>query len=79
MRPSCQTLSNAFDMSVNTHWTIYSSSNNAYIAWVTDKSWLRKKSPGLKPDWFVEIRLLVMKRMSSLEKIILDEKKTCLF
>ena len=38
MRPSCKTLSCAFDMSRNTPQTSYPSSKDAYIPWVIDKS-----------------------------------------
>ena len=64
MRPACQTLSNAFDMSRKTPQTSYLSSSDACIPWVIDKSWLIQESPGLKPDWFVEIRWFVMKKLN---------------
>ena len=38
MRPSCQTVSNAFDMPRKTPRTSYPSSNDASIPWVIDKS-----------------------------------------
>ena len=60
MRRLHQTSSNAFDMSIIT--PSYPSSNDAYIPLVNDKSWLTQKSPGLKLDWFVEIRWFVMKK-----------------
>ena len=50
MRPSFQTLSNAFDMSKTTPRTSYPSSSDAFIPWVIDKSWLIQESPGLTPD-----------------------------
>ena len=64
MRPSCQTLT-AFDMSKNTPRTSYPSSNDAYIPWVVDKTWLIRESPGLKPDWFVEIRWFEWNKVKS--------------
>ena len=64
MRLSCQTTSNAFTMSRNTPRTSYPSSNDAYISWVIDKSWLMQEPPGLKPDWFVEIRWFVMRKLN---------------
>ena len=63
MRPLYQTLiyhTNAFDMSRNTPQTSYSSSNNAEIPWVIDKSWFMQESSALKLNWFVEIRCYVM-------------------
>ena len=63
MRPSCQALSNAFDMSKNTPWTTCPSLNDAYISWVIDKNWLMQEPPGLKPDWFVEIGDLFWKQV----------------
>ena len=54
--PSCHTLSNAFDISRKTLLTSNPSSSDLYISRVIDKSWLTQESPGLKPDWFCEIR-----------------------
>ena len=62
MRPLCQTLSDAFDMTRNAPRTSHPSSNDLYIPWVVDKSWLIQESPGYKPDWFVEIRSFVVKK-----------------
>ena len=64
MRPACQTLSNAFHMSRKTPRTSYPSSSDEYISWVIDKSWLIQESPGLKPEWFVEIRWFLMKKLN---------------
>ena len=47
MTPLCQTLSNPFDFSRNAPRTSYSLSNDAYIPWAVDKSWLIQKSQGL--------------------------------
>ena len=38
MRPSCSTLSNAFDMSRYKPQTLYPSSNGTYIPWVINNS-----------------------------------------
>ena len=48
--PSCDSLSKALDMSRNPLWISKPSSNDWYILWVIDKSWLMQESPGLKPD-----------------------------
>ena len=50
MRPSCQTLSNAFDISRKTPLTSNPSSNDLYISWVTAKSRFMQETPGLNPD-----------------------------
>ena len=50
------TLSNACDTR-NTPLTLGPSSKELYISWVIDNSWLIQVSPGLKPDWLVEIGL----------------------
>ena len=61
MIPSCQTLSNAFEISRNTRVTSRPSSKELYISWVIDKSWLIQESPCLKPDWLAEISLFSIK------------------
>ena len=35
------------------HLSLQTRHQDLYISWVIDKSW----SPGLKPDWFEEIKL----------------------
>ena len=54
-------------MSRNTPRTSHSSSNDAHIPRVIDKSWLMQESPGLKPDWFVKRRQFIRKLKISLE------------
>ena len=63
MIPSCQILSNAFDISRK---TLLSSSPTyiQYISWVIDNSWLMPESPGLKLDWFDEISLFSIKKLN---------------
>ena len=56
MRPLCHTLSNALDMSKNTPQTSRPSSNNLCISWLIDRSWLMHESPGLNPDWLLDIK-----------------------
>ena len=48
-------------MSRNTPRTSYFSLNDAYIPWVTNKSWLMQESSCLKLEWFVEIWWFVVK------------------
>ena len=52
-RPSCQTLSNALDISRKTaHISLDGNSSKAvYMQYVIDKSWLIVESPGRNPDW----------------------------
>ena len=38
------------------------SSNDLYISWVIDKSWLMQESSGLKPDWFWDIKSFSMRK-----------------
>ena len=53
MRPSCQTLLNAFEMSRKTPLTstVGFSSNAVCISWIIDSSWAMHESPGRNPDW----------------------------
>ena len=62
MKPSCQTLSNAFDISRNTPRSSYPSANDTYIPWVIDRSRMMQESPDLKCGLSEEIRWFVMKR-----------------
>ena len=55
MRPSCQTFSDAFDISRKTPLTSNPLSNDLYTSWVIAKSWFMQESPGLNPDWLGEI------------------------
>ena len=54
-RPSCQTLSNALDISRKTaRVSLDGNSSKAvyiYMQYVIDKSWLIVESPGRNPDW----------------------------
>ena len=52
-------------MSRNILRTSKPSSNDWYISWVFDKSWLRQEFPGLKPDWCREIRPFSIKKPTS--------------
>ena len=47
IKPSCNTLSNAFDISRKTLLTSNTSSNDLYISCTIDKSWLIQESQGL--------------------------------
>ena len=49
----------------NTHRTSCPSSNDECISWFNDKSWLMQYCPGLKTDWFVEIRWFAVKNQGS--------------
>ena len=59
--PSCHTLPNAFEISMKTFLILNPSSNDLYISCIIEKSWLTQESPGSKPDWFCEIRPLLIK------------------
>ena len=61
IRPSCQTLSKALDMSKETVLTSNPLSKDVKISWVIDSSWLIQESPGWKPNWLVEMSLLAEK------------------
>ena len=50
MRPSCQTLSNAFDISRKTPLTSNPLSNYLYISWVIAKRWYMQEPTGLNPN-----------------------------
>ena len=52
IKPLCQTLSNAFQVSRKRFLTSNSSSKDLYFLRVIDKSWLIQESPGLKLNWF---------------------------
>ena len=52
---SCQTLSNALEMSKKTPLTSWPSSRDLWASHVIDTIWFTQESPGLKPDWFDEI------------------------
>ena len=71
MSPSCQTLSNTFDMSQNVPQAPYHLPNVTYIPWVIDnsKSLLMQECPDLKFDCFTEIRQFVMKKLKCLSHI----------
>ena len=58
IRPSCQTLSKALDMSKKTFVTSNPLSEDVKISWVIFNSWLIQELPGWKPDWFLELSLL---------------------
>ena len=45
------------------HLTIFSS--YTYTSWIIDNSWSIQKSPGWKPDWFLEMRLLAEKQFKN--------------
>ena len=62
--PSCQNLLNAFDITRKTLLALNPLSKDLHILCVIDKSWLKLKSPGLKPDGFGEIRLFLIKNES---------------
>ena len=51
MRPSCQTLSNSFEISRKTPVASNPSSNDSYISWVIAKSLFMQEPLGLNPDW----------------------------
>ena len=57
-RPSCHTLSKAFEISRNISQTSYPLSNSFKISWLIERSWMMQESPDLNPDWFRERRLL---------------------
>ena len=63
MIPSCQTLSNAFDMSKKTPLTstVGFSSKAVWISWIIDNNWAIHESPGGKPDWESVKSLLLRK------------------
>ena len=53
MKPSCQTLSNALEMSRKTPFTsaVGLLSKAVYISCIIDSNWTIHESPGRKPDW----------------------------
>ena len=61
--PLCQTFSNTFEISRKTPLTSNPSSKDLHISWVIDKSWLIQESPGLKPDWFEEMKLFSIRNL----------------
>ena len=66
-KPSCQTLSNALDISRKTRLTSWPSSNTERISCAIDSNWLVQESPGLKPDCFGDV------------KSFSEKMKTCCF
>ena len=69
MRPSCQILSNAFDISRKTPLTSNPSSNYLYISWLIAKSWFMQESHGLNPDCLGEISSFSIKNLNISLKI----------
>ena len=63
MISSCQTLSNAFDVSKKTPLTstVGFSSKVVWISWIIDTNWKMHESPGRKPDWEGPKSLLLWK------------------
>ena len=61
MRPLCQTLSIAFEISKNTPRTSYPWSKDWKISCVTDKNGLTQESPCLKPDWIEDVKSFSIK------------------
>ena len=63
MRPSCQTLSNALEISKNIARVSLDGylSNALCISLVIERSWLIVESPGRKPDCFGVRRLFLFK------------------
>ena len=62
--PLSQTLSNAFEISRKTPPTSKPSSKDFYISWFIDESCLIQDYPGLKPDWFEEIKLFSTRNLN---------------
>ena len=60
--PSCQTLSNDFEISRKAPLTSNHLSKDLYTSWVIDKSSLIQESPHLTPDWFEEIKLFLIRK-----------------
>ena len=63
MIPSCQTLSNAFDISKKTPLTstVGFSSKAVWISWIIDNNWAIHESPGGKAHWESVKSLLLRK------------------
>ena len=63
MRPSCQTLSNALEMSRKTLLisTVGLLSKAVCISCIVDSNWAILESPGRKPDWECVKSLLLRK------------------
>ena len=75
MRSSCQTLSNAFDISRKTPLT---SSNDLCISWVIAKTWFMQESPGLNPDWLDEMSSFLIKHLNiwlKINSMMLEEQR----
>ena len=53
-------------MSKKTDRTSWPSSKDLYIWCVIDRSWLVQEPPGLKPDWFCDIKLFSVKNLNML-------------
>ena len=73
IRSSCQTLSKALEMARKTALTSDPSSSDWFISCAIDKSWFRQASPVLNPDWFDDIRSLLMKN-SNRNNILIARK-----
>ena len=69
MRPSCLTLSSAFDISRKIPPTSNPSSNDLYISWVIAKSWFMQESRDLNLDWLGEMSSFSTKTLNSSLKI----------
>ena len=71
MRPSCQTLSNALEISKNIARVSLSGylSNALCISLVIERSWLIVESPGRKPDCFGVKRLFLFRNSYITSKI----------
>ena len=46
------------------HQEKHLSSRDLYISWVIDKRWLIQEFPGLKPDWFKEMKLFLIRNLN---------------
>ena len=77
-RPSCHTLSNAFDISRNTPRISWPSFIEWYISSVIDSTWFIQVSPGLMPVWTGEIRSFWFRKLNR-KRIISYGKELSLF
>ena len=68
LKITCQTFSNAFEILRKTPLTSNPSPKDLHISWVIDKSLLIQESPGLKPDWFEEIKLFSIRNLKHFTK-----------
>ena len=62
IRPSCYTLSKAFEISRNISRTSYPLSNVFKISWLIVRIWLMQELPDLNPDRLRERRLLSVRK-----------------